>query len=166
MVHDVAVDEAGGPDRAAVVDLENKSIAINDGGNTHTFQVISRSERWAPSAGSGHGHAAAVVAPFPAVVFEVLVRPGDDVAGGDVVVVIEAMKMLHSLTAAGPGVVEDVRVVDGDQIESNQVLVTFHISDATGAAAHISDSVTEGAAAHISDSVTEGAAAHTAGGQP
>ena len=156
VVHDVAVDEAGGPDRAAVVDLENKSIAINDGGNTHTFQVISRSERWAPSAGSGHGHAAAVVAPFPAVVFEVLVRPGDDVAGGDVVVVIEAMKMLHSLTAAGPGVVEDVHVVDGDQIESNQVLVTFHISD----------SVTEGAAAHISDSVTEGAAAHTAGGQP
>jgi len=45
------------------------------------------------------------------------------------VVVIEAMKMLHTLTAAGPGTVEEVRVAVGDQVASNQVLVTFVAAD-------------------------------------
>jgi biotin carboxyl carrier protein len=41
------------------------------------------------------------------------------------VVVLEAMKMLHTLNAAGPGIVAEVRVVPGDQVATNQVLVTF-----------------------------------------
>jgi biotin carboxyl carrier protein len=100
-------------------------VAVNVGGHTHTFTVPTRSERWAPSAEEGHGHAGAVVAPFPAIVAEVLVGPGEHVAGGDGVVVIEAMKMLHTLVASGPGTVDEVRVTPGDQVASEQVLVTF-----------------------------------------
>jgi len=37
--------------------------------------------------------------------------------------------MLHTLTAAGPGTVEEVRVAVGDQVASNQVLVTFVAAD-------------------------------------
>ncbi len=107
------------------VDLGRRTIAIGAAGYTHTFRVISRSEHWAPSARAGHGAALTVVAPFPAVVTEVRVSPGDDVGAGDVVVVVEAMKMLHSLGAAGPGRVADVRVAVGDQVASKQVLVTF-----------------------------------------
>ena len=43
----------------------------------------------------------------------------------DTVIVIEAMKMLHPLTATGSAVVDEVLVAVGDQIESNQPLVTF-----------------------------------------
>ena len=50
---------------------------------------------------------------------------GDEVHAGDVVVVIEAMKMLHSLVAAGRGTVTEVRVAVGDQVQADQVLVTF-----------------------------------------
>ncbi|MGA0813255.1 MAG: biotin/lipoyl-containing protein, partial [Ilumatobacteraceae bacterium] len=60
---------------------------------------------------------------------EVAVSIGSEVAAGDPVVVIEAMKMLHTLTAAGPGTVEEVRVAVGDQVASNQVLVTFVAAD-------------------------------------
>ena len=60
-----------------------------------------------------------------ATVAEVLVEPGQHVGGGDPVVVIEAMKMLHTLSAAGAGTVDEVRVAPGDQVQSNQVLVTF-----------------------------------------
>ena len=159
VVHDISGHEETGAvgHRPTVVDLENHSIAINDRGTTHTFDVISRSERWAPSSAMGHGRASAIVAPFPAIVVEVSVGPGDEVSGGDVLVVIEAMKMLHSLTAAGPGMVEEVRVAVGEQIDSNQVLVTFHTSDTEGAAAHTSDATS--AAAHTSDATS--AAAHT-----
>ncbi len=107
------------------VDTAARRVAIGEHGHTHTFRVVSRSERWAPAAEVGHGSAAAIVAPFPAVVAEVRVAPGDVVKAGDVVVVIEAMKMLHSLAAIGPGRVGEVRVAVGEQIASKQVLVTF-----------------------------------------
>ena len=100
---------------------------MNLHGHTHTFTVPTRSDRWAPAGSEGHGHASAVVAPFPGAVTEVPVGPGQHVAGGDPVVVIEAMKMLHTLTAAGPGVVAEVRVSPGDQVATNQVLVTFEV---------------------------------------
>ena len=86
---------------------------------------MSRSERWAPTAAEGHGGAEATRAPFPAVVTELPVGPGDAVDAGDVVVVIEAMKMLHSLSARGPGIVAEVRVGVGDSVDSKQVLVTY-----------------------------------------
>ena len=92
------------------VDVENRTVAIASGGHTHSFRVRSRSDHWAPSADAGHGSASVIVAPFPAVVTEVRVGPGDEVRAGDVLVVIEAMKMLHSLAAAGPGRVAEVRV--------------------------------------------------------
>jgi 3-methylcrotonyl-CoA carboxylase alpha subunit len=110
---------------AAAVDLDRRSVAVNIGGHTQTFTVASRTERWAPSAAVGHGHASAIVAPFPAGVTDVLVEPGHAVAGGDALVVLEAMKMLHTLTAAGPGIVDEVRVSVGDHVARNQVLVTF-----------------------------------------
>jgi acetyl/propionyl-CoA carboxylase alpha subunit len=109
----------------ACVSLEQRSLAINVGGHTHSFTVPTRSERWAPIGSEGHGHAGAIVAPFPGAVTEVCVTPGQHVAGGAPVVVLEAMKMLHTLNAAGPGIVAEVRVSPGDQVAGNQVLVTF-----------------------------------------
>ncbi len=109
----------------APASIKGRSIAVNSAGMTHTFEVLSRTEHWAASAEVGHGHAGAIAAPFPAVVAEIPVGVGDHVNGGDVVAVIEAMKMLHSLKAAGPGVVAEIRVAPGDQIETNQLLITF-----------------------------------------
>ncbi len=127
VVHDVdltvAKDLSPGP--AAVATGSEPSIVVNVDGQSHTFAVLSRSQRWAPQADAGHGTAGAVAAPFPAVVADVPVTPGQAVIAGDAVVVIEAMKMLHTLSAAGPGVVDEVRVETGQQVESNQVLVTF-----------------------------------------
>ncbi len=105
--------------------LGQASVAVNLDGMTHTFRVVARTEFWAPASDAGHGHAGAITSPFPAVVTETPVSPGDEVNGGDVVVVVEAMKMLHSLKATGPGVVAEVRVAIGDQTVTNQVLVTF-----------------------------------------
>lgn len=107
------------------VDVESRRVAINEGGQTYSFRVVSRSEHWARGAAAGHGSAASILAPFPAVVTEVCVESGAEVKGGEVVVVIEAMKMLHSLEAIGPGRVDEVRIASGDQVVSGQVLVTF-----------------------------------------
>ena len=104
---------------------------VNVRGQSHTFTRLSRSEHWAPASAGSHGAANAIVAPFPAVVAEVRVEPGHTVDGADPIVVIEAMKMLHTLTAGGPGVVAEVRVAPGDQVETNQILITFETSEET-----------------------------------
>ncbi|HUF99287.1 MAG TPA: acetyl-CoA carboxylase biotin carboxyl carrier protein subunit, partial [Ilumatobacter sp.] len=83
-------------------------------------------DAWAPNPLDAAGVAGAIAAPFPGVVAEVHVVPGQSVDAGSVVVVIEAMKMLHSLTAAGGGFVDEVRVAPGDQVASQQVLITFN----------------------------------------
>ena len=125
------VARASGPNELATapdvsaVSLDDRTVAVNVDGYSHTFTVPTPSERWAPAGDSGGGQAGAIVAPFPGAVTEVAVEPGRQVARGDAVVVLEAMKMLHTLTAAGPGVVAEVRVAAGDQVVSQQVLVTF-----------------------------------------
>ncbi len=100
-------------------------VTVNVDGHSHFFTVIDRSVYWAPATEDPHGSAGAIVSPFPAVVAEVHAEPGQAVASGEVLVVIEAMKMLHSLKAAGPGTVAEVRVAEGEQVVSSQVLVTF-----------------------------------------
>ncbi len=64
---------------------------------------------------------AEVVSPMPGSVIAVPVDSGAQLSEGDVVVVIEAMKMEHSLTAPIPGQVE-VLVSVGDQVTVDQVL--------------------------------------------
>jgi acetyl/propionyl-CoA carboxylase alpha subunit len=122
----LTVSEDGVARRVPVsVDAVARSVAVNVAGHTHTFRIVSRSEHWAPASALDHGAAEVIAAPFPGVVTEVAVTPGQSVVAGDVVAVIEAMKMLHSLAARGQGVVDEVRVAAGDSVESSQVLVTF-----------------------------------------
>lgn len=64
-----------------------------------------------------------IVAPMPGKVTKVLKNPGDKVAAGDVVVVLEAMKMEYSLKADVAGVLGSLAVKPGDQTTLGQVLV-------------------------------------------
>ena len=108
-----------------IVDTDARRVAINRDGATHSFSVPPRSQRWAPSKANRAGTDTAIVAPFPALVAEVHVEAGDAVSGDYVVVVIEAMKMLHSLRTSGASTIAEVRVAPGDQVATGDVLVTF-----------------------------------------
>ncbi|OBJ61355.1 acetyl/propionyl/methylcrotonyl-CoA carboxylase subunit alpha [Mycobacterium sp. 1423905.2] len=75
---------------------------------------------------------AEVVSPMPGNVIAVSAVSGDEVAEGDVVVVVEAMKMEHSLTAPVSGRVE-VLVSKGDQVTVDQVLARLTPADDSAA---------------------------------
>ena len=62
-------------------------------------------------------------APMPGKVVRVEVEEGETVSEGQVLVVMEAMKMEHALRAPHPGVVTEVRARDGDQVSANEILV-------------------------------------------
>jgi len=98
---------------------------VRQHGRTETYRVVPREELWRRRESAASGSARALQAPFPALVSEVKVEPGRHVAAGEVLVVLEAMKMLHNLLADGAGVVDQVRVQPGMTVESGAVLVTF-----------------------------------------
>src|SRR5262245_37109509 len=58
-----------------------------------------------------------VRAPMPGRIVEVAVSPGQAVASGSLLLVVEAMKMQNELLASGPGRVEAVLVRVGDAVE-------------------------------------------------
>jgi len=64
-----------------------------------------------------------VVAPMPGRIVKVLVKAGDRVAGGQGLVVVEAMKMENELRAPREGTVAAVRVSEGMSVDANTVLV-------------------------------------------
>lgn len=66
-----------------------------------------------------------LVAPLPGVVSEVKIAVGDVVTAGDVLVVIESMKMLHDVTAPLDGRIAEVRVEAASHVDSGGVLVVI-----------------------------------------
>lgn len=68
---------------------------------------------------------AALKAPMPGLVVRVLAEPGQTVAAGQGLVVLEAMKMENELKAVGAGVVDQVSARAGQAVEKGAVLVTF-----------------------------------------
>jgi len=65
------------------------------------------------------------VAPMPGVVLEVRVAVGDRVTAGQILVVLEAMKMENHISAPEDGVVAEVRVEPGQQVENGAVLLVI-----------------------------------------
>lgn len=66
-----------------------------------------------------------VIAPMPGMVVQFEVGEGDTVQVGDVLVILEAMKMQNSLTSNYDGVVTSLKVAPGTSVEKNQVLLTI-----------------------------------------
>ena len=66
-----------------------------------------------------------ISAPMPGKIVNILVKPGDKVEPGQVVVILEAMKMENELTAINKGKVKSLAVEVGDSVQGGQVLVTL-----------------------------------------
>ena len=69
------------------------------------------------------GRAGSTVAPMPGKVIRLLVAAGDDVAAGQPLLIIEAMKMEHQVVSPTTGIVAEVFVHAGDQLDHGQPLV-------------------------------------------
>ena len=64
-----------------------------------------------------------LTAPMPGNVLATHVREGDAVREGELLLVLEAMKMQHRITAPFDGVVKELHVVEGEQVDNGALLV-------------------------------------------
>jgi biotin carboxyl carrier protein len=111
-----------------VVDLEAKTLQIRLGHKTTTLQLKDRFDLLLAEMGMnavGSGSLKEIKAPMPGLILDLKVAPGDVVKKGDVVLILEAMKMENSIKSPGDGVVKEVKVSLKQSVEKNQVLLQF-----------------------------------------
>ena len=82
----------------------------------------------APKAAAPAGAAGAVTvkAPMPGNILDVKVKAGDSVKAGDVLAILEAMKMENEIVAPQDGTVASVNVNKGDTVNSGDTLVSMN----------------------------------------
>jgi acetyl-CoA/propionyl-CoA carboxylase biotin carboxyl carrier protein len=130
------VDDGGpGPERGpAAVVRDAKTLPVEVDGKRFEVTVTvpehpgrtrlrARRSAIAERERTAHGAADVVRSPMQGTVLTVGVAVGDVVATGDVLVVVEAMKMENEIVAHAPGVVEAVDVGAGDQVARGQALL-------------------------------------------
>ncbi|MFZ2013547.1 MAG: biotin/lipoyl-containing protein, partial [Nocardioides sp.] len=139
---DVAVEWWGGRDGYAVtgctvVEANADRVVLERDGLRTTYDVVVAGDRVDVDAPSGHVSltvlprftdpadavaSGSLLAPMPGTVVAVNVQEGDDVETGRAVLVLEAMKMQHTVAAPHAGTVTDLSVRPGDQVAAGEVL--------------------------------------------
>ena len=116
--------------RTLPVEVDGKRFDVTVSVPEHQGRTRLRARRaaMAERERTAHGHGDVVRSPMQGTVLTVGVAEGDTVSAGDVLIVVEAMKMENEIVAHGPGVVEAVEVAAGDQVTSGQALVRLGAS--------------------------------------
>ncbi|MBM4423611.1 MAG: biotin/lipoyl-binding protein [Chloroflexi bacterium] len=111
----------------AFIESDDEGWRVLMRGDLYEAKVVDeRAARLAKSAGgaapqSGDFH---LKAPMPGLVVSVPVGEGQAVKKGDILVILESMKMQNELKSPREGTVARVKVKGGDTVEQNQIMVT------------------------------------------
>ncbi len=122
---------------SVIIDGESHDVRMNEGDGVYVvelsgeiFEVVVEDERTRRLAGLKAGPGAAtgeviIKAPMPGVVVEICVIEGQEVEQGDIVVILESMKMQNEFKAPRAGQVHIVRVAAGDKVDQNTIMLTI-----------------------------------------
>ncbi|MDM4407287.1 biotin/lipoyl-containing protein, partial [Klebsiella grimontii] len=106
------------------VEVEGKAfvVKVSDGGDISQLTAAAPVQAAAPApAGAG----APVTAPLAGNIWKVIATEGQTVAEGDVLLILEAMKMETEIRAAQAGTVRGIAVKSGDAVSVGDTLMTL-----------------------------------------
>jgi acetyl-CoA/propionyl-CoA carboxylase biotin carboxyl carrier protein len=110
-------------ERISTVELDGRRYEVKALVPEPPFAELARRRRERSGAGAHHGAAKdAVVTPMQGTVLAVEVAEGDEVRAGQVICIVEAMKMENEITAHRDGTISDLSVVPGQAVTTGQVL--------------------------------------------
>ncbi|MBI2383691.1 MAG: biotin/lipoyl-binding protein [Gammaproteobacteria bacterium] len=109
--------------------VRGDEVHLHIDGAAYTLRYRHPMDRLAAQA--HHGADDAIRAPMPGSTVAVRVKPGQSVARGEALLVMESMKMETTITAPRDGVVESVHVVQGQTFERDTTLVSLVAEGAT-----------------------------------
>ena len=105
-----------------------KARAVRDGSQWHVFcnggyrRLALKAELQTPEDAAAAG---SLAAPMPGKVIQVMVEAGARVKKGQPLLILEAMKMEHTITAPADGVVKEINFAAGEQVLEGAELVTL-----------------------------------------
>jgi 3-methylcrotonyl-CoA carboxylase alpha subunit len=100
---------------------KERYAALEQSGQRLSYAIFGLGDRLQ----SAQAHSGELRAPMPGRVVLLKARAGERVQKGDVLLVMEAMKMEHSIVAPKDGVIESCLCKVGDQIQEGADLITF-----------------------------------------
>lgn len=110
------------------LDKETKTVQFKLGNKTTSLQLKDRFDVLLEQLGMDNVSSQMlkeIKAPMPGLILDLKVKPGDEVKKGDVVLILEAMKMENIIKSPGDGTVKAVKVSLNQSVEKNQVLLQF-----------------------------------------
>ena len=108
------------------VNHEEKKVIVRVNGNDYSLDIQDRYDLLLKELGIQHMQNQKVndiKAPMPGLIVSFQVNPGDTLAKGDAVLILEAMKMENVLKSPGDGIVKEILVAQGEAVEKGQVLI-------------------------------------------
>jgi len=82
-------------------------------------------EKKAPAPAPASDSSKSITCPMPGTILKIAVKPGDTVKRGDVVVILEAMKMENEIVAPNDGVVNKIHTTKSSNVSTGDALVTI-----------------------------------------
>jgi acetyl-CoA/propionyl-CoA carboxylase, biotin carboxylase, biotin carboxyl carrier protein len=116
--------------RISTVELDGRRYEVQTFVPEPPHAELARRHRERAAAGSHGGARDAIVTPMQGTVLAVEVAEGEEVAAGQVICVVEAMKMENEIAAHRAGVVSELAVEPGQAVSSGQVLCVVVDPDA------------------------------------
>ncbi len=115
--------EIDGIYRRYQVAFDEQTVFLSHDGSGYKFRILTAQEASLKEVDKSTSDNGSVSAPMPGLVVSVNVSLGDTVAAGDVVVVLESMKLLQNLAAPRAGVVTSVCCQAGSTVDSGAILI-------------------------------------------
>ncbi|EBK4661992.1 oxaloacetate decarboxylase, partial [Salmonella enterica] len=109
------------------VEVEGKAfvVKVSDGGDISQLTAASSASVQAASPVAPAGAGTPVTAPLAGNIWKVIATEGQTVAEGDVLLILEAMKMETEIRAAQAGTVRGIAVKSGDAVSVGDTLMTL-----------------------------------------
>lgn len=108
-------------DHTFVIDIQNEAVVVD--GREIAYRVADFQSAGAPGAHEGAARAAKVKPPMPGKIVSLAVAEGDAVKAGQLLLVLEAMKMQNEIIAPSHGNVKKIHVKAGQNVEVKDILV-------------------------------------------
>ena len=104
-----------------IVNGNSYNVQVNPGGAITGVQPMTTPEKAPPIVAPGSGDP--VSAPLAGNIFKIVAKEGQEVASGDVVIIMEAMKMETEVRAPRGGTVTQIRVKEGEAVQVGNTLL-------------------------------------------
>tara|TARA_E500000331_G_scaffold96220_2_gene92786 strand:- start:69 stop:2048 length:1980 start_codon:yes stop_codon:yes gene_type:complete len=132
--------------KVELIEREGNTIDLAVDGRRVAYTVTADNNRWLTHGPSGQleytelprfpdltraGLKGGLTAPMPGNVVDTYVKEGDEVEEGQLLLILEGMKMEHRITAPDAGTIGELRVAKGDQVQNGQLMVVLQTEEET-----------------------------------